>query len=124
MQSAIGIEQLKKLPTFILNRHANQERFKEYCLSQRWYYQHEPIGGYSSSFGCAFFTEEIEDVKRDFEDRGIDYRPIMSGNFTKSKSIDYYVHEIFDNLNNADWVERNGIFIGNHHYPIDWSFLD
>lgn len=124
MQCAIGLEQLKKLPKFVETRHENQEAFKEYCEKQGWGYQTEPFGGYSSSFGCALFTESVDSIKRHFERKGIDYRPIMSGNFTKSKSIDYYDYEISGNLENTDWVEKNGIFVGNHHYKVDWRILD
>lgn len=122
MQSVIGIEQLKKLPTFVKNRHENYERFTEVCQEKGWGYQVEPLGGYSSSFGCALFTEDVENVKRDFKSKGIEFRPIMSGNFTKSPSIRFYDYESGD-LSNSDEVERTGIFVGNHHYPVDWSFI-
>lgn len=124
MQSAIGLEQLKKLPEFVKARHDNQDRFRDYCEKRNWGCQVEPKGGYSSSFGCALFTDDVEDVKKSFESRGIDYRPIMSGNFTKSPSIKYYDYEIFEHLHSTDWVESHGIFVGNHHYELDWSILD
>ena len=28
-------------------------------------------------------------------------------------------HEIHGDLVNADLVDQNGLFIGNHHYPLD-----
>ena len=124
MQCAIGIEQLRKLPGFVKQRHENQERFRDYCVKRNWGCQVEPIGGYSSSFGCALFTPDVEDVKKDFERKGIDFRPIMSGNFTKSPSIKYYDYEIHDRLSSTDWVEKHGIFVGNHHTKVDWSILD
>ena len=127
LQCAIGLAQLKKLPTFVEQRHKNQDEFREYAYSQGWKTQVEPEGGYSSSFGCALFTdteEELELIKGNFEANGIDYRPIMSGNFTKSPSIKYYNHTVYGKLPNTDWVEKHGIFVGNHHTPVDWSVLD
>ena len=105
-------------------RHQNQNNFREYAKKRGWGYQIEPVGGYSSSFGCALFSEDVESIKKDFEAKGIDYRPIMTGDFTKSPSIKYYDHLVCGNLPNTKWVEEHGIFVGNHHTPIDWSILD
>lgn len=124
MQCAIGIEQLKKLPEFVRCRHENQETFREYAVSKGWGFQSEPDGGYSSSFGCAFFSPEIRKIAAGFDARGIDYRPIMSGNFTKSPAIKFYRHEVYGSLPNTRWVEDNGLFVGNHHFPVDWSVLE
>lgn len=124
IQSAIGIAQLKKLPEFVSYRRQNQINFRYYCKAKHWGYQIEPFGGRSSSFGCALFSKDIEEIKQDFDRKGIEYRPIMSGNFTKSPSIKYYNYEVFGSLDNTDYVESLGIFIGNHHYFVDWKILD
>lgn len=124
MQSAIGLAQLKKLPKFVEHRQENKSQFVLYCKKRGWGYQKSPFGGHSSSFGCALFTPDIQSVKDHFDAKGIEYRPIMSGNFTKSPSIKYYDYEISGTLENTDYVESTGIFVGNHHYPVDWSFLD
>lgn len=124
MQCAIGLAQLKKLSDFVSTRHQNQINFREYAKKRGWGFQIEPEGGYSSSFGCALFTPDVENVKKEFEAKGIDYRPIMTGDFTKSPSIMYYYHNVCGDLPNTKWVVENGIFVGNHHTPIDWSILD
>ena len=124
LQCAIGLAQLKKLPDFVATRHKNQINFREYAKKRGWGCQVEPEGGYSSSFGCALFTPDVENVKKEFDANGIDYRPIMTGDFTKSPSIKYYDHQVYGDLPNTKWVEENGIFVGNHHTPIDWSILD
>jgi CDP-6-deoxy-D-xylo-4-hexulose-3-dehydrase len=124
LQCAIGLAQLKKLPDFVATRHQNQINFREYAKKRGWGYQVEPEGGYSSSFGCALFTPDVELVKKEFDAKGIDYRPIMTGDFTKSPSIKYYDHQVYGDLPNTKWVEQNGIFVGNHHTPIDWTILD
>lgn len=124
MQCAIGMEQLTKLPGFVKTRHENQERFREYCVDRGWKYQSEPEGGYSSSFGCALFTEDIAEIKAHFDRNGIDHRPIMTGDFTKSRAIQYFDYEIHGKLTETEWVDKYGIFVGNHHYSVDWTILD
>jgi len=127
MQCAIGLEQLKKLPAFVKQRHENQESFREYAKKRGWKTQKEPHGGYSSSFGCALFTEtyeELTELKKKFDETGIDYRPVMSGDFTNSPSIKYYNYSTYGDLPNTAWVEDHGIFVGNHHTKVDWSILD
>ena len=124
MQSAIGLSQLKKLPVFVKHRQNNQSDFVQYCKKRGWGYQISPFGGRSSSFGCALFSKDVEEIKHDFDKKGVEYRPIMSGDFTKSPSIKYYDFEIHGTLENTEIVDNTGIFVGNHHYPVDWSFLD
>ena len=31
----------------------------------------------------------------------------------------YIEHEIHQTLDNADYIDQNGLFVGNHHYPIE-----
>ena len=108
IQSAIGIEQLKKLPRFIEERRRNAASFP--LKTQREI-------GKSSWFGFAVFDDDIELVK------DCEIRPVVSGNFTRSPSIHWYNHEIWMELKNADYVHDHARFIGNHHYPIDWGFI-
>ena len=42
----------------------------------------------------------------------------MSGNFSKSESLKYYNYEIHGEMKNADYIDSNGFFIGNHHYDL------
>ena len=37
------------------------------------------------------------------------------GNFAKNEVIKYFDCEIFGDLVNADYLDKNGLFIGNHH---------
>jgi len=43
---------------------------------------------------------------------------IVAGNFVKNKVVDYFDYEVHGELKNADYIDRNGLLIGNHHYPI------
>lgn len=127
IQSALGLVQLKKLPEFVRVRRENHASFIKYANKRGWKTQREPYGGKSSSFGCALFTETPEELSfltESFDEKGIEHRPIMTGNFTKSPSIKYYDHTVHGALENADWVESHGIFVGNHHFQVDWGILD
>ena len=44
---------------------------------------------------------------------------IVTGNFAKNEVVKYFEYEIFGDLNNANHIDQNGLFIGNHHYPMD-----
>ena len=52
-------------------------------------------------------------------DLGFETRPIVTGNFAKNEVVKYFEYEIFGDLNNANHIDQNGLFIGNHHYPMD-----
>ena len=41
-------------------------------------------------------------------------RPIVAGNFTRNKVIEYMDYKIPEPLINADDIHFNGFFIGNH----------
>ena len=113
LQSAIGIEQIRKLPDLLTGRRENAKNFP---------LKTKQIGN-SSWFGFPVISERIEEIKKYFDKEGIEYRPILS-HFTKSAAIKYFNYEIHGELTNADYVHKNGVYIGNSHNPIDWSFLD
>lgn len=45
---------------------------------------------------------------------GIEVRPIVAGNFTRNRVIDYMDYSIYGTLENANFIHDNGFFIGNH----------
>lgn len=115
MMGALGLKQLEKLDGFILKRRENAEKWQEYCQHRGWWCQKETKHGKSSWFAFAVIDDHIDEIKEEFAAKGIEYRPIVGGNFTRSPSLKYYDHEIFEDLNNADRVHDYGIYIGNHH---------
>jgi CDP-6-deoxy-D-xylo-4-hexulose-3-dehydrase len=42
----------------------------------------------------------------------------VAGNFAKNEVVKYFDSEVHGTLKNADYIDRNGLFVGNHHYPI------
>ena len=83
--------------------------------------QHEI--GESSWFGFSLVIRPGSDwtrpqmVKR-LNELGFECRPIVAGNFAKNEVVRFFDSEVHGDLRNADHIDRNGVFIGNHHYPI------
>ena len=76
--------------------------------------------GNSTWFGFSIIFNDVLEGKRDymvqkFMENGIECRPIVAGNFAKSDVVKYFDREIHDELKNANWIDKNGLFIGNHH---------
>lgn len=107
IQSAIGIEQFKKLPDFIDSRRANAGRFPLKTQKEI---------GRSSWFGFTVFGEDRKKLE------GCETRPVVTGNFVRSPSIKYYDYEVSGSLEYADYVHDEAVFIGNHHYRIEWPW--
>jgi len=120
IQGAVGVEQVKKLPTFILQRRENAEAFKEKAAKKGWKIQREI--GKSSWFAFAVLSDDIDSVKKELDAKDIEYRPIVAGNFTRSTAIKYF-DQPTATYPNADYIHDHGLYIGNHHQPIDWSIL-
>jgi len=49
---------------------------------------------------------------------GFECRPIVAGNFAKNEVVKYFDSEVHGTLENAEHIDQNGLFVGNHHYPI------
>lgn len=122
MSGALGIEQLKKLPGLVEGRRANAALFQERMGNHAKFRIQREVGQ-SSWFGFSLVLREDAglarpQVVRDLHALGFECRPIVAGNFAKNAVLKYFDYEIHDALTNADYIDRNGLFIGNHHYPI------
>lgn len=120
LSGAIGIEQLKKLPDLITGRRNNAEYFKN-LFSNHTGFEIQKEFGESSWFGFAIVVNKNlnrNQILSALSDAGIEYRPIVAGNFTKNPVIRFINHTIHGELVNADRIDRYGFFVGNHHYGI------
>lgn len=118
MSGAIGIEQLKKLPSFIDKRRENAEIFiKLFKNDDRFIIQKEI--GESSWFGFSLIINDKsisrKSVIKLLGDNNIDCRPIVTGNFTRNDVMKYFNYSIHNNLDNADKLHDHGLFVGNSH---------
>lgn len=118
MEAAIGSVQLKKLDKIIDQRRKNANYFKE-KMKKFANIQIQKEIEESSWFGFALILkgeyegkrQELVEVLRNYQ---IEVRPIVAGNFTRNKAIDFLNYEIFKELKNADYIHENGLFVGNH----------
>lgn len=118
MEAAVGIEQVKKLDNFIKIRRENAEVFKKVMKDNpKFYIQKET--GMSSWFGFAIILSNEFEGKRDqfttaLKQAEIEVRPIVAGNFAKQIAFKYMNASIAGELTNADYIHKNGFFVGNH----------
>lgn len=118
MEGAIGQEQLRKMDGMINQRRKNAEYFKN-SMKQFEDIRIQKEIGESSWFGFALLLQGRLIGKRDkivhaLREHGIETRPIVAGNFTRNKVIEYMDYSIPEELVNADDIHFNGFFIGNH----------
>ena len=122
MSGAIGIEQLKKIPDFIKERLKNAEYFKKIFADNPDFYIQQELGK-SSWFGFSLIIKENSSlVRKNLVNKllksKIDCRPIVAGNFAKNEVVKYFNYETFGTLKNAEYIDKNGFFVGNHHFDI------
>jgi dTDP-4-amino-4,6-dideoxygalactose transaminase len=122
MSGAIGIEQLKKLPGFIHKRRENSVYFQE-MFSDHPYLRIQKETGSSSWFGFSLVIKEGSGFERKqivskLVENGIECRPIVTGNFAKNEVINYFDYEISGSLKHAEYLDKNGFFVGNHQVDI------
>lgn len=118
MEGAIGTEQLKKIDGMIAQRKANAAYFKEKMQPFANIRLQKEIET-SSWFGFSLVLEKELQGKRDLlveklRQAQIEVRPIVAGNFTRNKVIEFMDYTIPFPLTNADDIHDNGFFIGNH----------
>jgi CDP-6-deoxy-D-xylo-4-hexulose-3-dehydrase len=53
---------------------------------------------------------------------GFECRPIVAGNFAKNEVVNYFNYSVHGSLINSEHIDQNGLFVGNHHYPIPTAF--
>lgn len=122
LSGAIGVEQLKKLPGFVRERRKNAQTFAELFGDHPKLSIQREIGA-SSWFGFSLVIKEgcgarRKDLVRLLTEAGVECRPIVAGNFAKNKVLEWMDHEVVGPLPNADWIDQNGLFLGNHHYDV------
>ena len=123
MSGAIGVEQLSKLNEFVKVRRENAETFKELFLNHSDFYIQKEVGK-SSWFGFSLIIKESSSLVRSellniLKENLIEFRPIVTGNFTNNEVMKFFDYEIHDRLRNSDLLDSNGFFVGNHHIHIE-----
>ena len=119
LSGAIGIEQLKKLPAFLNKRRENAKYFIELFQNHPEFIIQKNIDN-SSWFGFSLIIARKSNLRRidvleKLKQNKIEFRPIVTGNFTSNEVMKYFDYEIHGELKNADYLHNNGFFVGNSH---------
>jgi CDP-6-deoxy-D-xylo-4-hexulose-3-dehydrase len=122
LQGATGRAQLTKLPRMIETRRNNAEIFLS-GFSEIPDVTLQRETGESSWFGFALILQRRLAGRRSelvarLANAGIECRPIVAGNFLANPVIRHLNHSIGSTLHVAEDIDSNGLFLGNHHYPL------
>jgi len=124
LAGAIGREQLRKLPMIVRERRNNAQIFQE-ILSAHTDLRIQRETGASSWFGFSIIIRPGATLTRTalitaLTHAGIECRPIVAGNFARNPVVTQHMpHSIHGTLAHADHLDQHGLFIGNHHYPLE-----
>lgn len=122
MSGALGIEQLKKVPSLVAGRRENAAYFQSVMAGVESVRLQREVGE-SSWFGFSLVLEgALAGRRRDVVDalsaRQIEVRPIVAGNFTRNPVMKYLPSVVPVALPAADKIHDDGLFVGNHHVPV------
>lgn len=123
LEAAVGIEQLKKLDSFIAMRRKNAAYFQK-IINQDGRFDIQQANDEASWFGFALILKEAYAGQRDrfvaaLREARIECRPIVAGNFARQPAFRYMNASKADELPNADYVHENGFFVGNHSIALE-----
>jgi len=126
LEGALGVEQIKKLPMIISERRKNAKLFLKALINHPDLLIQKEVG-MSSWFGFSLIIRPGSALTRKelvnkLTHLGFELRPIVTGNFLKNEVIKFFDYEIHGDLKNAEYLDKNGLFIGNHHYPMPKAF--
>lgn len=122
LSGALGVEQVKKLPMLIAERRKNGALLQSVMSNHPDILIQREIGQ-SSWFGFSLVIRPGSAMTRPqllskLNTLGFECRPIVAGNFARNEVMKYFDADIVGDLANADHIDANGLFVGNHHYPI------
>ena len=126
LEGALGVEQVKRLPTLVEERRKNGKLLQAALSNHPDIIIQQEIGE-SSWFGFSLVIRPGSKLTRKalvakLNELGFECRPIVAGNFAKNEVVKYFDSEVHGTLNNAAHIDQNGLFVGNHHYPIPEAF--
>lgn len=122
LEGALGLEQVKRLPKMIEERRKNGKLLLEVLGNHPDIIIQREIGE-SSWFGFSLVIRPGSQLTRKalamkLNELGFQCRPIVAGNFAKNEVVKYFDSEVHGTLKNAEHIDQNGLFVGNHHFPI------
>jgi len=126
IEGALGVEQVKRLPSLIAERRKNGKLLQAAMSNHPDLIIQQEIGD-SSWFGFSLVIRPGSKLTRKalvltLTELGFECRPIVAGNFAKNEVVKSFDSEVHGTLTNAEHIDQNGLFVGNHHFPIPEAF--
>lgn len=126
LEGALGVEQVKRLPHMVEERRKNGKLLQAALANHPDIIIQQEIGE-SSWFGFSLVIRPGSKLTRKalvvrLNELGFECRPIVAGNFAKNEVVQYFDSVVHGVLTNAEHIDQNGLFVGNHHYPIPDAF--
>ncbi len=125
ISASIGLSQFKDLDKFIKVRNANRKLiikiFEKNKINNFFYIIKENKYVKPSWFGIPILISKNlkrEKIISNLEKKGVETRPIISGNFLKQPSVKKYKLNKNVKMKNAEYINQKGFFIGLPTKPI------
>lgn len=117
--AVLGLSQLKRLDTMIEIRRRN---YKDFCFSiaknsDKFYIPEYKTGNSSFCFPIICKDQKnVQKLKEIFDSRGIEHRPIVSGNILRHPAFKKY--KVFSEKEtlNVETLHTCGVYVGNNHF--------
>lgn len=123
LTGAVGVEQMKKLGKILNVRQANARKFVELLKQFSWVAPQKVTAHAEHSWmGLPMLVETpaIRDrLSAELTRFGVEHRPILCGNFARTRMASACRVETPVPLTGADHLASCGLFVGNHPRPID-----
>ena len=121
LQAAIGLQQLKRLPSFIQKRKENFKRLYDgLSIYERYFILPESLPKADPCWFTFPLTVKDDapfkrkDIVTFLEDHRIGTRPLFAGNIIKQPAYTNIDYKVIGNLENSDRSMRSSFFIGVH----------
>jgi len=121
IQAGFGIEQIKKIDSFQILRDQNAKILEECINKNKKFLSTMQI---SNNVKCSWFAFPIivsaeapfsrAELTKYLGQNGIETRPVVAGNLAKQPAIQKYPEIYFESLPGADFIHKQGIYIGIH----------
>jgi CDP-6-deoxy-D-xylo-4-hexulose-3-dehydrase len=116
LQAFIGLGQLEKLDTIVINRNKNYERYKNEIKNNFWNVS-PPKNSFISNFSFPIITKNIKSLTEELIKNNIECRPLICGSINEHPF--WYERYGKQNLPNSKLVHEFGLYIPNNHQMTD-----
>ena len=122
-QAAIGIEQIKKIDTYVEQRRKYARRLIENlkCSKIKKYLKFQEVDekGNSSYFGIPIILNERiakfrDQIMTEIKNSGIECRPFLCGDFTRQPVMNKIKHEVYKELKTSAYLHKSAFAIPCH----------